>query len=178
MQAHLPARPGGFTMIEVLVAMFVLAVGVVGASAAQLAAQRTRQHAALTSEAALLALSLTARMQANAQVASLPDGANPYLPLDYKALDASPPAGGAACFGAGSCDPLALGAFDLRETRLALHRGFPSGRIAVCRDGAPWDADHGRYRWACSGDATAPVAIKIGWHGTQDGPGYVLLVAR
>jgi len=178
MQARLPGSPGGFTMIEVLVALFVLAVGVVGASAAQLAAQRTRQQAALTSEAALLATSLAARMQANAQVASLPDGANPYVPLDYKALDAALPAGGAPCFGAGACDPLALAAFDLRETRLALHRGFPSGRIAVCRDDAPWDAGHGRYRWTCSGDETAPVAIKVGWHGTQDGPGYVLLVAR
>lgn len=178
MQAHFPGSSRGFTMIEVLVALFVLAIGVVGASAAQLAAQRTRQHAALTSEAALLATSLAARMQANSDVASLPDGANPYLPLDYKVLDASPPAGGAPCFGAAACDPLALAAFDLRETRLALHRGFPSGRIAVCRDGAPWDADHDRYRWACSGEATAPVAIKIGWHGTQEGPGYVLLVAR
>jgi len=178
MQAHFSGRPGGFTMIEILVAMFVLAIGVVGASAAQLAAQRTRQHAALTSEAALLATSLAARMRANATVASLPIGANPYVPLDYKAYGASPPAGGAQCFGAGACDPLALAAFDLRETRLALHRGFPAGRIAVCHDGAPWDAEHSRYRWVCSGDETAPVAIKIGWHGTQDGPGYVLLVAR
>ncbi len=168
----------GFTLIEVLVALFVLAIGVVGASAAQLAAQRTRQHAALSSEAAMLAGSLAARMQANADVASLPDGANPYLPLDYKALGAGPPAGGAPCFGAGACDPLALAAFDLHETRLALHRSFPSGRIAVCRDGAPWDDEHGRYRWACDGEAAAPVAIKIGWHGMDEGPAYVLLVAR
>ncbi|MGF6276097.1 type IV pilus assembly protein PilV [Massilia sp. UYP11] len=178
MQARLPGSPGGFTMVEVLVALFVLAIGVVGASAAQLAAQRTRQHAALTSEAALVATSLAARMQANTHVASLPDGSNPYLPFDYQALAAGLPAGGAPCFGAGACDPLALAAFDLHETRRALHRGFPSGRIVLCRDGAPWDAGHGRYRWACSGEETAPVAIKIGWHGTQDGPGYVLLVAR
>ena len=83
MQARLPGSPGGFTMIEVLVPLFVLAVGVVGASAAQLAAQRTRQQAALTSEAALLATSLAACMQANAQVANLPDGANPYVCLLY-----------------------------------------------------------------------------------------------
>lgn len=175
MRAH-SAR--GFTLIEVLVALFVLAVGVVGASAAQLAAQRTRQQAALSSEAAMLAASLAARMGANIHVASLPDGANPYLPFDYKAQDAGPPTVGALCYGAGACDPLALAAFDLHETRLALHRSFPSGRIALCRDGAPWDAEHGRYRWACSGESTAPVAIKIGWHGMDDGPAYVLLVAR
>lgn len=175
MQAH---SPGGFTMIEVLVALFVLAVGVVGASAAQLAAQRTRQHAALASEAALLATSLAARMQANAQLAGLPAGANPYLTLDYDALADGPPVGGSPCFGAGACDPLALAAFDLHETRLAVHRAFPAGRIAVCRDATPWGGSPGRYRWECGDEAGAPVAIKVGWHGAGDAPGYVLLVAR
>ncbi|WP_137173570.1 type IV pilus modification protein PilV [Massilia sp. HP4] len=178
MQAHRPGIPGGFTMIEVLVALFVLAVGVVGAGAAQLAAQRTRQQAALSSEAALLAASLAARMQANANVAGLPDGANPYLSLDYDALADGPPAAGSPCFGSGACDPSALAAFDLHETRLAVHRGFPAGRIAVCRDGAPWDESLSRYRWECGGEAGAPVAIKVGWHGTADAPGYVLLVAQ
>lgn len=178
MQAHRPGIPGGFTMIEVLVALFVLAVGVVGASVAQLAAQRTRQQAALSSEAALLAASLAARMQANTQVAGLPDGANPYLSLDYDARADGPPAGGSPCFGSGACDPSALAAFDLHETRLAVHKGFPAGRIAVCRDGAPWVEALGRYRWECGGEAGAPLAIKVGWHGTADAPGYVLLVAR
>ena len=178
MQARLPDRSGGFTLIEVLVALFVLALGVVGASASQLAAQRTRQHAALTSEAAMLASSLAARMQANAQVAGLPDGANPYLALAYDALADGPPAGGAPCYGAATCDPLALAAFDLHEARLAIHRNFPAGRIALCRDGAPWADATSRYRWECSGEAGAPLAIKVGWHGTADAPGYVLLVAR
>lgn len=167
----------GFTLIEVLVALFVLALGVLGAGAAQLAAQRTRQQAALGADAALLAASLAARMQANAHVAGLPDGANPYLALDYDAASDGPPAGGAACFGV-ACDPLALAAFDLHETRVALHRGFPGGRIAVCRDAAPWGAAHGRYRWECSGETWAPVAIKVGWQGMGEAPFHVLLVAR
>jgi len=169
---------GGFTLIEVLVALFVLAVGIVGAGAAQLAAQRTRQQAALTSEAAQLAASLAARMQANGALSTLPTGANPYLDLAYDAQLDGPPAGGASCFGAASCDPLRLAAFDLHETRLALHGRFPGGRIAVCRDAAPWDAARSRYRWACSDNAGAPVAIKIGWHGAGDGPAHVTLVAR
>ena len=168
----------GFTLIEVLVALFVLAIGVLGAGAAQLAAQRTRQQAALGSDAALLAASLAARMQANAHAAGLPDDANPYLALDYDAAADGPPAGGAACFGVGACDPLALAAFDLHETRVAVHRSFPGGRIAVCRDAAPWVEAHSRYRWECSGDATAPVAIKVGWHGAGDAPFHVSLVAR
>jgi prepilin-type N-terminal cleavage/methylation domain-containing protein len=46
----------GFTLIEVLVALFVLAIGIVGAGAAQLAAERTRQQAALMAEAGQLAI--------------------------------------------------------------------------------------------------------------------------
>lgn len=168
----------GFTLIEVLVALFVLAVGVLGAGAAQLAAGRTRQQAALGAEAALLAASLAARMQANAAVAGLPDGANPYLALDYDAASDGPPVGGAACFGASICDPPALAAFDLHETRMALHRGFPGGRIAVCRDSAPWSDVEGSYRWECSGEAAAPLAIKVGWHGSGAAPFHVTLVAR
>lgn len=171
-------RQDGFTLIEVLVALFVLAVGIVGAGAAQLTAQRTRQHAALTSEAARLAASLAARMQANAQVSTLSDGANPYTDFDYDAHGAAPPAGSGSCYGAGACDAVALAAFDLHETRLAVHGRFPGGRIAVCRDAAPWDAAGERYRWECSADANAPVAIKIGWHGSGDGPALVAMVAR
>jgi type IV pilus assembly protein PilV len=167
----------GFTLIEVLVALFVLAIGVVGASAAQLAAQRTRQHASLSAEAAQLAVSLAARMQANLPVAGLPDAANPYLTLQYDAQLDGVPVGGASCFGAASCDPLALAAFDLHETRLLVHGRFPGGRIAVCRDDAPWDAALGRYRWACSDDAHAAMAIKIGWHGSDGLPAFVLMVA-
>jgi type IV pilus assembly protein PilV len=167
----------GFTLIEVLVALFVLAIGVVGASGAQLAAQRTRQHSALTAEAAQLAGSLAARMQANARVAGLPDATNPYLTLQYDAQVDGVPVGGASCFGAASCDPLAMAAFDLHETRLLVHGRFPGGRIAMCRDDAPWDAVPGRYRWECSDDAHAALAIKIGWHGSDGLPAFVLMVA-
>jgi len=168
----------GFTLIEVLVALFVLAIGVVGASAAQLAAQRTRQHAALTAEAVQVASSLAARIGANVHAASLPDASNPYLSFDYDAVADGLPAGGAACFGSAVCSALALAAFDLHETRLLMHGRFPGGRIAVCRDAAPWDAGSRRYRWACSGGAHAAVAIKVGWHGNDDLPAFVLMVAR
>jgi type IV pilus assembly protein PilV len=168
---------GGFTLIEVLVALFVLAIGVAGAGAAQLAAQRTRQQSALMSEAAQMAASLAARMRVNAGVASLPDSANPYLSLDYDAAtDGDPGAAPASCYGASACDPLRLAAFDLHETKQAVYGAFPGGRIAVCRDGAPWDAAAGRYRWSCSEDAGAPVLVKIGWAGTGEAPAVVAMV--
>ena len=167
----------GFTLVEVLVALFVLAVGVLGAGAAQLAAQRTRQQSALMSEAAQLAASLGARMRVNAVTAGLPDASNPYLSLEYDAAtDGDPGAAPASCYGAGACDPLRLAAFDLHEARQAVHAAFPAGRIVVCRDSAPLDAGARRYRWACTEEAGAPVLVKLGWAGTGEAPGLVAVV--
>jgi type IV pilus assembly protein PilV len=172
-------RPhGGFTLIEVLVALFVLAIGIVGAGAAQLAAERTRQQSALMSDAAQLAASLAARMQANAPAARMPDASNPYLSLDYDARSDGPPGAAArACFGATLCDPHQLAEFDLHEMRQAVHARFPGGRIAACRDGAPWDDSQRRYRWSCTGDAGAPVVVKLGWIDGGDAPMLVAMVA-
>lgn len=175
MQAH---SVGGFTLIEVLVALFVLAVGIAGAGAAQLAAERTRQQSALMSEAAQLAASLSARMQANPPVARLPDAGNPYLSLAYDARSDGPPGPAErACFGASACDPLQLAEFDLHEMRQAVHARFPGARIAVCRDGAPWDESQRRYRWQCTDEADAPAVVKLGWFGTGEAPALVAMVA-
>lgn len=167
----------GFTLVEVLVALFVLAVGVVGASAAQLAAARTRQQSALAAEAAQLGAALAARMQANPAFAGVPDAANPYLALDYEASDGPPGAPPASCFGASDCAPAALAQFDLHAVRQRVHDAFPGGRVLVCRDDAPWDEAARRYRWSCSGSADAPILIKLGWSGTGDAPAHVGMLA-
>lgn len=161
----------GFSLVEVLVALFVLAVGIVGAGAAQLSAERTRQQSALMSEAAQLAASLAARMQVNPAVAGLPDGANPYLSFSYDAAE-GPPVAGASCFAA-ACTPAQLAEFDLHEIRQAVHAQFPRGRIAVCRDSSPWDTAYRRLRWSCDGNAGALPVVKLGWQGTGAAPGYV-----
>ncbi|SFC53591.1 type IV pilus modification protein PilV [Massilia yuzhufengensis] len=166
------ARMHGFTLVEVLVALFVLAVGVVGAGATQLTAERTRQQSALISEAAQLAASLAARMQVNPSVSRLPDASNPYLTFSYDAAGGMPSAP-ALCFGGTSCTPAQLAEFDLYEMRQALHAQFPRGRIEVCRDGSPWDSAVRRYRWSCDGAAGALPVVKLGWQGEGDAPAYV-----
>ncbi len=165
----------GFTLVEVLVALFVLAVGIVGAGATQLTAERLRQHAALASEAAQLAASLAARMRVNAPVAGLPDAANPYLGFQYDAADGAPTAP-LSCFGAAACTPQQLADFDLHEIRRAVHAHFPGGRVEVCRDGSPWDSAGKRFRWSCDGDPAALPVVKLGWQGTDGAPGYVTVL--
>ena len=149
----------GFTLVEVLVAMFVLAVGVIGAAGTQATSARLRQQAALESDAVALASSLAARMRVNAAQMALPDAANPYLQLDYDAALAAPAPPPLQCFGTAACDPAQLARFDLHETERTLSEAFPGGRIVVCRDAAAGAAP----AWACSGAGNAPVVVKIGW---------------
>ncbi|MES2346954.1 MAG: type IV pilus modification protein PilV [Pseudomonadota bacterium] len=153
----------GFTLVEILVAVLLLAFGIVGGVAMQLAALRTRHQAVLVSQATQLATSLAERMRANADQMRLGDGANPYLLLNYDALaDPHPVAPAALCYG-GACDSAQLASFDLYEIKVQVRDRLPAGRVLVCRDAGLWAG--GKLRWACGGGAGAPLVVKVGWHG-------------
>lgn len=154
---------GGFTLVEVLVALLLLAVGILGALGTQAAALRTRQESGLMSRGVHLASTLAERMRANAAQMRLPDAVNPYLQLRYEADEGAAPRAPVQCYGAGRCDSAQLARFHIDDTVAALHAGFPGGRIAVCRDAVVWN-DAGRtLAWECASVAGAPVVIKLGW---------------
>ena len=158
-------RTTGFSMLEVLIAVVVLAIGIVGGAAMQLAALRTRHQSALLAQATLLATNLAERMRANGVQLSLPDGANPYLTLNYDALaepDPAPPQ--PLCYALNaSCGSAQLALFDLYELKTLVRDRLPGGRAIVCRDAVMWQG--GQLRWACNGGAGAPLVIKVGWRG-------------
>lgn len=172
---------GGFTLIEVLVAVFVLAVGVMGAVAAQTVALRTRQESALMSHGVQLATSFADRMRANTAQMRLPDGQNPYLRLQYAVASDGPPAAPATrCHEGASCDSAAMASFDIYELHQELHAAFPSARVAVCRDAAVWDELAGRLSWDCTGAPSDPLVLKIGWRlrpARGDAPSTLPMVA-
>ena len=155
----------GFSLIEVLVAVFVLGIGVLGAAATQVTALRTRHESSLVSAAVQLATSLAERMQANASQMHVPDATNPYLSLFYDAASEgapSPPA--SLCLADAHCNAAQLAALDVFEFKQAVHRHFPGGRVRVCRDAQPWHGGGHALRWECAPGA-APVVIKFGWRG-------------
>lgn len=161
----------GFTLIEVLVAILLLAVGILGASAVQLMVLRTRHASALMSGGVQLAGTLAERMRANSAAMQAGDAANPYLQASYDATSEGEPAPVAVmCFGAASCNSAQLAAFDLYETKQALFSNFPHGRLAVCRD-ATVVSGAGALAWACAPAANAPIVIKVGWRDRRDEPG-------
>lgn len=161
---------GGFTLLEVLVAVFVLAVGILGAVAAQTIALRTRQASSLMSDGVQLASALADRMRANAAQMRTPDSANPYLQLRYDAAaEGAPAAPPRLCFAGANCDSFHLASFDIHELKLALHAGFPGGRAVVCRDTSLWDEARAALAWECGAAASGPIVIKLGWRARLPG---------
>ncbi|MGJ7917592.1 type IV pilus modification protein PilV [Massilia sp. LXY-6] len=169
MRGRRALRPcAGFTLAEVLVALFVVALGVAGAAAVQAVAVRAAGEAARLSDGTRLAASLAQRMRANPAAMALPDAANPYLQFDAEAGEA---AATVSCYDA-DCSPAQMANADLADTAEALSVRFPGGRMRVCRDDQQPDPA-GLLPWSCTDHPGAPVTIKLGWHarrGVQDVP--------
>ena len=158
----------GFTLVEVLVALFVVALGLAGAAAVQAMAVRAAGEAGRLADGMRLADSLAQRMRANPAAMALADAANPYLQFEAEA--GALPAAPASCYATADCGPAELAAVDLFETAALLASRFPGGHMRVCRDAQEPDAA-GLLAWACTDTPGAPVAIKLGWHDRQAAPG-------
>jgi type IV pilus assembly protein PilV len=163
----------GFTLIEVLVSIFVLSLGVIGVAGMQLSALRASQQSAFQTVALQLAAEMADGMRANVGQMILADAANPFLQIDYRAgpAQASP---GARC-DATDCTPAELAAFDIHNFLSGVREALPGGRARVCRDAVPWDDAAKALAWACRGGDGAPIVIKLGWqaknpYGSVTGP--------
>lgn len=164
-------RARGFTLIEVLVALLVVAVGLLAAAGLQARTQALRNHAALATQATLLAVSLAERMAANRTVMAGPDAANPYLQIDVQGAADIPAAPSAACLQGAACDPVALAVQDVQDV-LVMAQLLPGARLRVCRDAGSAPS------WECDRSALAPAFIKLGWRagaGTGAVPPMVVL---
>jgi len=154
----------GFTLVEVLVALFVVALGIAGAAALQTLAVRAARDAAHLSDGTRLVRSLAERMRANPRALTRPG--NPYLDLDYDAGSGAPTAP-ALCYADTACDVDELARFDVFEVSEAVAANFPGGRIRVCRDTGGPDAA-GALPWTCDAEDGAPIVVKLGWRAQGD----------
>lgn len=156
----------GFSLIEVLVSMLVLALGVIGAAGMQLTAMRTTQQSEFQTLSLQLAAEMADKMRANdSQMKKA--GANPFLSVSYQsAIEGEPSAPGKLCY-ATACDGEDLAAFDIYEWKKRIKTALPGGRVLICRDSAPWDSGKSALTWDCSAGSgdSASLVIKIGWQG-------------
>jgi type IV pilus assembly protein PilV len=155
--------PGGYTLIEVLVALCILSIAALGAAELQWQALAAIRQAALHGEALALASDVAERLRA------MPDAESCFTPA------------GCALPAAIDCDELAcsaaqLAAADLRAWLDAASVRLPAARLQLCADDAPWDAAREAFRWDCSG--AGPAWVKLGWSESgmpEDAPRLLLL---
>lgn len=97
------ARAAGFSLIELLVAVLITAIGVLGVAALQLVSLQNNRAALARTEAVNFAYDMMDRIRAN------PQGRGSY---DGVALDTPPPDVN-SCVGAGECSAAAMARFDI-----------------------------------------------------------------
>ncbi|PLY41262.1 type IV pilus modification protein PilV [Janthinobacterium sp. ROICE36] len=155
----------GSSLVEVLVSLLLLALGLLGASILQLNSLRARHESALLSAGVQLAAGMAERMRSNSVLMYGPDADNPYLNVEYAAVDGTDAGGAPDCFGAAVCGAAELAQFDIAEWKQQLQSALPGARLHICRDAPAWDAAAQGLHWACSGGKGVPIVIKLGWRG-------------
>lgn len=155
----------GFSLIEVLVSIVILALGVIGTAGMQVAMLRSAQQSAFHAFAMQIASEMADTMLADHGHARQAAGVDPYLGIDYRsATDHEPEGPGKSCYG-NACNALELAEFEIYDWKKRIKAALPSGRVMVCRDSNPWNAGQKALSWSCDDEANsaAPVVIKLGW---------------
>jgi type IV pilus assembly protein PilV len=165
MQAHPVNRSKttGFTLVEVMVAVLILAIGLLGMAGLQVAGLRNNHSAYLRSQATQLAYDMADRMRANPQgvVNSHYDNQTaPTTPAD--------------CEG-GPCDSAQMAGYDLAKWNDELAAQLPGGAGVVCKDETPDDGNNAASPGCGSGDV---YAIKIWWNDEYDRSTGAVVVTR
>lgn len=163
-------KVAGFTLLEVLVAVVVLSIGLLGLASLQVNGLRFNHSAYLRSQATALAYELADRMRAN----------TPGL-ASYNTPATTPPrALVPACrtVSANGCTPAQMAQNDVAEWQRALAHDpanglnglLPNGQGVVCQDttNPPATADDGTPA-APACDGGGPWVIKIWWDDNRTG---------
>ncbi len=131
----------GFTLIEILVTVIILAIGLLGIAGLQLTGLKYNQGAYHRSQVIVLTNDITDRMRANRDAA---------LAGAYE-ITIGTDANGASCDGAVAiCDPSAIANADLAAWKQALADNLPSGDGSIERIGnvftitIQWDDSRGQ----------------------------------
>lgn len=152
-------KSGGFTMLEVLISIVIIAFGLLGVAGLQAFALKNNNSASLRTTATILAADMMERMRANHlghagyNATSLGDYENPV----------------ATCLTpSGACSPAQLAANDLAEWQDRVGAALPNGVGIVCLDTTPNDGANATAP-ACDGSGgglaggQATWVIKIWW---------------
>lgn len=155
MGSVVPARERGYTLIEVLVALFVTSVGLLGMAGLQVASLKQNQSAYMRSQATILAYDIVDRMRANIDA------------VEAGAYFAASGANNSSCESTVGCTDSQMAANDLFRWQGRLAEELPSGGGRVCRDVNPDDSvDSDPSQPACglNSDSDLPVIVYVWWN--------------
>lgn len=157
----------GFSLVEVLISMLILALGILAMGGLQLASLRSNQNSGKGAIAATLAKDYSEMMRSNTTVSNNTSTAaniNPYLFDTASATSfTTPPA--VDCTVA-VCTPAQIATLHVADWAQRVVGQLPNGRAVVCRDANPKNAN-GSNKWACD-DSGGMVTIKLGWEAKLD----------
>jgi type IV pilus assembly protein PilV len=159
-------RQRGFSLIEVMVALIVLVLGVLGSAAMTLNALRDNKQSAVRSQATAMAYELADLMRANVVPQSAPVNTQESI------FTGSQPAIGAvtsACYVAG-CTPSQMATSDYAQwlAKLTGAGGLPNASAKVCRDSASLNS-----MTSCDNATTSPLVVKLQWDEKYNNGTYV-----
>ena len=124
---HLTHKAAGFTLLEVMVALLVFSIGLLGLAGLQASSLQNNKTADLRSIAIIEAHDMADRIRAN----------NRGKSNDYDAIATGVPAPGTDCINTASCtSPSLIAAWDNYQWQSNLATALPSGRGKVDRNAA------------------------------------------
>lgn len=119
-------RQRGFTLVEVLVALLVLAIGLLGLATLQTVGIKFNQESYLRSQAVLIAYDIIDRIRANPVAKS----AGSYDSVAAGATYTAP-----ACTGAVNCSTSDIATYDLANWKARIAATLPAGTGAISTSG-------------------------------------------
>lgn len=157
-------KQAGFSILEVLVAIVILSIGMLGAVGMQTTALQSSKEARNQAVATNFARELAELMRGNHLVA-IRSGAADVNPYRFSATLAPTPLVAVPaqnCFVTG-CPLLEDAArWDVADWQSRVQRELPSARATVCFDQDPFDSA-GKPRWACTNTGDVAV-LKMSWN--------------
>lgn len=144
----------GFTLLEVLISIVIIAFGLLGIAGLQAFALKNNHSASLRLTATSLAADMVDRMKTNVTgVGSGAYDAPTAAPYDAPIVN--------ACLAAG-CDPAQMAQHDLAEWGAKVKAAMPGGSGVVCLDSTPADGTAPGAA-QCDGNGFVGYVIKIWW---------------
>ncbi|NNJ95148.1 MAG: type IV pilus modification protein PilV [Halobacteria archaeon] len=146
----------GFTLLEVLIAVVVLSIGLLGLAILQTTNLRLNQQSLMRSQEAHLAYDMVDRMRTNM----------PGVNAGAYDLPTLPTASDTNCTTSTGCTPAAMAAQDYFEWNAAIIAMLPGGDGMICLDSTPQDgADSANPDCDNTGNM---FAVKLWWDNDRD----------